>query len=169
MEKHGNPSRGLSCGDAAHRTSGFTLVELTMVVAITAVIASIAVPRFFNSATRYKLDAAARRLTGDIEYAQQEAIASSSSRTLTFNYLARTYTISRLDENGDNVVISTVSLNEGPYQTSALAASIAGNASNPIKFDGFGKPNGAGTIQLRNGTDRKVITLDGVTGRMSVK
>lgn len=169
MEKDWNPSRGLPCGGAARRVRGFTLVELTMVVAITAVIAAIAVPRFFNSTTRYKLEAATRRLIGDIEYAQQEAIASSSSRTLTFNFFTRSYTITSLDADGNKVVVSTVSLNEGPYQTSSLAASIAGNASNPIKFDGFGKPNGSGTIQLRNGTDRKIITMDGVTGRMTVK
>jgi len=152
-----------------HRSAGFSLVELTMVVAIVAIVSAIAVPRLSNATVRYQLDAAARRLTGDIEYAQQEAIASSSSRTLTFNFLGMSYTITKRDSSGNASVVSVISLNDGPYRASSLTASIAGNTSTPIIFDGFGKPNGAGTIQLKLGAETRIITMDGITGRLSVR
>lgn len=165
MEKESTPFFAIRLG-RGHR--GFSLIELTMVVAIVAVLSAIAVPKFSNATTRYKLDAAARRLAGDIVAAQSEAIATSSSRTLTFNFTQKNYTISSLAEDGSTVVHLTVELDQSPYDITSVAASIASSTTTPIKFDGFGKPNGSGTVQLKIRNDRKTLTIDAATGHVKV-
>lgn len=153
---------------ASRSARAFSLIELTMVVAIGAILSAIAVPKFSNATTRYKLDAASRRLASDIQAAQQEAIATSSSRTVTLGATAKNYTISGLAADGTKVIYSTIELDESPYEITGLASYIAGNASTPIKFDGFGKPNGSGTIQLKIRNDKKTLTLDAATGLVKV-
>jgi len=44
---------------------GFSMVELVLVVCIMAIVASMAVPRFANSLTRNRVEAAARRVAAD--------------------------------------------------------------------------------------------------------
>lgn len=162
MEKESSPLI------APRGARGFSLIELTMVVAIGAILSAIAVPKFSNATTRYKLDAASRRLAADIQGAQQEAIATSSSRTVTLGATSKNYTISGLAADGSKVIYSTVELDESPYDITGLASSIAGNASTPLKFDGFGKPNGSGTIQMKIRNDKKTLTLDATTGLVKV-
>ena len=151
------------------KASGFTFVELALVVAIFAIVGAIAVPRFSNAAVRYKLDVAAKRLISDVELAQQEAIATSSTCTLTFNYFASSYTITRLDDAGSTITVASVSLSSSPYDLTGIAASIAGNISTPIKFDGYGKPNGSGTIQLRVKSEKRILKLDGISGKVVIQ
>lgn len=151
---------------AARLRSAFTLVELLMVIAITIIVSSIAVPRFSNASNRYKLDAGARKLANDLELAQQEAMASSSSRTFTFATAG--YTVTRIDSAGKTVVVRTVQLDRDPYGITKLTPAITVANSKPLKFDGFGKPNGGGTIEVVSRNDKRVVTLSSITGKATV-
>ncbi len=87
------------------RKSGFTQIELIMVLAIIVVIAAISLPRFDRVIEDYKLKTDARQLAWVLRCARQEAIISGYNQTVLFKpnlncYLRiskkhTTYTLSR--------------------------------------------------------------------------
>ena len=60
---------------ASPRQHGLTLLELAVVVAITAIVAAAAAPSFATLIDARRLDSAATRLAADIQLARSEAIA----------------------------------------------------------------------------------------------
>jgi prepilin-type N-terminal cleavage/methylation domain-containing protein len=53
---------------------GFTLVEIVIVIVVAGLLMGIAAPRFTTMRNRYRLDAGARQLAGELRRAQTEAI-----------------------------------------------------------------------------------------------
>ncbi len=137
-----------------------------MVVAVTAIVATIAVPRFTNATVRYRLETAARRLIADLEAAQQEAIGSSSSRRVTI--ASQGYTISKLDTLGNRVTTGTVKLGLPPYSITSIVATVDGNAASDFDYDGYGKPSGVGVFVIKVGTDTRTVSTVAGTGKATV-
>lgn len=148
---------------------GFTFVELVLVTATVALVAAIAVPRMTSASQRYKAELAARRIAGDIELARQEAVATSSSRTVVFDGAALTYTIQ--GSSGLNGETSyTVALKQSPYEASAIRVKFAAvPPPTALTYDGFGKANAGASIVITAGGQTKTITVDPNTGRASIR
>ncbi|MGB0768765.1 MAG: prepilin-type N-terminal cleavage/methylation domain-containing protein, partial [Phycisphaeraceae bacterium] len=89
---------------------GFSLVELVMVVVIVGVVGAMALPRFAEATARQQLDAAAERVTDDLNKARHRARASSSTLTLTFDIDAERYVFN--NAGGSATIIE---LDEAPY------------------------------------------------------
>jgi type IV fimbrial biogenesis protein FimT len=66
-----------------HRQQGLTLLELAIVVAITAIVAATAAPSFTALIDARRLDSAATRLAADIQLARSEAIARNRALRLS--------------------------------------------------------------------------------------
>ncbi|MDD2372438.1 MAG: GspH/FimT family pseudopilin [Syntrophomonadaceae bacterium] len=66
------------------RNSGFTLIEIIMVLAIMAVIGTISLPRFDRVIEDYKLKIDARQLATVLRSARQEAIMTGNDQKVLF-------------------------------------------------------------------------------------
>jgi len=145
------------------RRIGFTLVEAVFVLAITAMLASIAVPRFSNSLAQHRVQSAARRLIVDLTKAQRQAKYNSTNQKVTFLVSTSEYTIDGLTNPDFPAQPYTVRLSTEPYLTKFASVDFGGATT--VKFDGFGVPDSGGVILLRSGSIQKVVTVDAVTGQ----
>lgn len=92
------------------KNSGFTLLELIVVIAIVGILTAIAVPGFFAYLPNYRLNSAARDLYSNLHLAKMAAIKANGTCTVTYNAGQNTYTITGamnktidLDEYGSGV------------------------------------------------------------------
>ena len=91
------------------RNSGFTLIEVIIVIAIMAVISAIAVPNFLSWIPQKRLVSASDELFSNLLYTKMQAIKNNVDWAVTFNYSAQSYTISS-DYGGSNTPVKIVNL-----------------------------------------------------------
>src|SRR5438105_3411892 len=63
----------------------FSLVELTVVLALVVIVSAIALPRYWSSAGYYRVDLAARRLAADLALAQTHARTTAQFQNVRFS------------------------------------------------------------------------------------
>src|SRR5438067_10270016 len=94
---------------------GYSLVELSVVVAIIAVVSAIAAPRFAGSFQRYRASAAASRIVADLALAQAKAYSTSSTMTFAFSTSGNSYQILGMSDPDRPGSTYTVKLSSEPY------------------------------------------------------
>ena len=151
---------------ASRGRRGFTLVELVAVLAIIAVAAAIAAPRYIRSIIRYRVDAAARRVAGDLTYARSRARSLSASRTVTFNNASDSYALSGETDPIAGTGAYSVGLRDEPYRAFIHSMDLGGD--NQVVFDGFGMPDADGAIVIRAGDVSRAVEIDAATGEITV-
>ncbi|MFH1581820.1 MAG: GspH/FimT family pseudopilin [Pseudomonadota bacterium] len=65
-----------------NKQSGFTLIELIVIIAIVAVFAGIAVPNFLSYMPKHRLNGAARQVMGDLMAARMKAVKENLTVTV---------------------------------------------------------------------------------------
>lgn len=154
--QHPGPRRG-----GRRRSSGFSLLELALVVLMIAVLGALAAPRFANASARQRLEAAQRRVVADLHYAQ--TLAKSKSDTYTARFAADN-TLTLVDPAGVTVAVTDYSAM--PYEVEITAA--LGDAGTDMVFNGFGHPSTGGSVTLTGGDGSKIILdIDPVTGEVT--
>lgn len=146
------------------RRPAFTLIELLIVVVVTAVLAAIAVPRFGNSLAIHRVDTAAQRIAADLTLAQRRARMTSASQRVVFNPADDTYEligVNHMDHVGQAYVVS---LAEAPYEAEIESVDFDGDLE--IVFDGYGTPRSGGRVIVRVGDHIRQIDLDADTGKV---
>jgi len=144
-----------------NKQSGFTLIELIVIIAIVAVLAGIAVPNFLSYMPKYRLNGAARQIMGDLMAARMKAVKENT--TVTVEWVSNGYKISTASEektidirtNYRDVTIGSVS-----------SDSFSSNSFNSISFLSRGTSN-TGSIGLTNSTDSKKVTVS-IAGRVKI-
>lgn len=148
-------------------STGYTLVELVLVIAILAILAAFAAPRFFDQRT-FDERGYADALAGALRATQKAAIASGCSARVEID--ANGFR-ARLQAGSGNACDPTdttwtvpVRLPDGDTVEGAARATVS-PASTTITFDAAGAPFG-GAATLAIGTWR--VTTDAATGHVTV-
>lgn len=145
---------------------GFTLVEMVMCMVIMVIFTAIAAPRYARSIAHYRVDMAARRLSGDLNWARTLARTQSQSQSVVFNSSASSYTLSNVPNPDNASQTYSVSLSSDPYDSTLTSVSFTNGT---LTFTGFGAPSSAGTVVLTCGTFTKTITVSADDGAVSVQ
>jgi type IV fimbrial biogenesis protein FimT len=96
--------------------SGFTIIELMVVIAIVAILAAVAGPSWTESMARRSLEGVANELSADLQYAKSQAASINSNVSLTTSLHG--YTVSSATTTFKTIVLdSTVSLTDAVTAT----------------------------------------------------
>jgi prepilin-type N-terminal cleavage/methylation domain-containing protein len=146
---------------------GFSLVEMVTVLALIAVLAAVAIPKWAASLRNYRLNQAANRVVADLLRAQRAAYASSSAKTVNFTVASSQYAMAGITDLKHPTSTYTVTLAEEPYQCTLV--SVWGRTTTAsLVYDGYGAPSCGGNIVIASGSQQKVIVVDAVSGAASV-
>jgi prepilin-type N-terminal cleavage/methylation domain-containing protein len=154
---------------ALARASAFTLIEMTVVIAMIAILFAVAIPRYADSVNRYRVDMAAKRVAADIGLARTSARSTSLGQTVNFGTPANGYTMPGLaaaeGRSGDYIA----KLTDEPFKVKLGAVAFGSPPTTTVQFDRFGYPNTGGTVVVTSGGYSKTIYVDGTTGRTEVR
>ncbi|XHC25877.1 MAG: prepilin-type N-terminal cleavage/methylation domain-containing protein [Phycisphaerales bacterium] len=149
-----------SCPQHSTRSTGFSLVELVVVMLILGVIAAIAAPRFGHASTTFRLEAAINKIEADLKYAAQMARAQSRTVKVTFDPDTDSYTITGVDGPLDGVANYTVNLAEPPYEVQIADVRFTLGTSSTFRIDGHGAPINTGVIRIELGPNARLIGVE---------
>jgi len=164
--------------------SGFTLIEMMIVIVILGIAAAVAVP-MMSSAASMQIRSAANMIAADLEYAKSMAISRGQVYWVVFDTANESYTIQDVNDTtiahpikkGTNYSVDFA--NDGRLDRVDISSVTLSPAGHRIGFDYLGSPYSrasgttvnnlnAGTITLQAGSMTKTITVEPVTGFISV-
>jgi len=147
---------------------GFSLTEVLIMVLVIVIAATVVIPLLSSSDYSVTV-AAARRVSSDLQYAQDMAIATQKDITVTFDINRESYWLS----NESGVLIHPITSNA--YTTDFTVdkelsqmdiVTVSGGGS--VTFDPTGAPNVLCVMVLRAGRSTFNVTVSAVTGTVSV-
>ena len=152
---------------------GFTLVEVLIVVVIIGIVGAIVVPQILTAGT-LGVQAAARMVIADLQFAQNDAIARQAPRRVVFesgNNLYRVtdatnITINAAWKSGSNYVVD---LDEDDRFQGVTLENINFGGNSLVEFDALGTPSAGGTLELVTDQFRFRITVAPFTGRITAE
>lgn len=139
-----------------HEQKGFTLIELMVVVSISAILLMLAVPSFNDSLARRRLEGVATELITDLQYARTQAIGNNADISLVTS--ATGYTISGTS-GGVNVTYKTIALNTGLSMTQPVTVTFSA-------FRGFS--SAVATITVSSTSTPAQLRVVADTGRTQI-
>ena len=158
------------------RTSGFTLVELVVVVAILVALMAVSIPAITRWMPNYKLKGAAMDLYSRMQFAKSEAIRANSQYAVIFDPVNEEYKLVSdpgadlvFGSGGDDTEVEVIKVSHyGPgiaYGNGSATKNMddgggtfPGDAvsfnNNMVIFDGRGLCDNSGSVYLQNDGNR---------------
>jgi type II secretion system protein H len=149
---------------------GFSLLEIVVVMLILAILAAVAGPRYAAAMQRYQLEAAAKRLSGDLEHARRYAKMQGKPQLVVFTPANHQYTFPGLQDIHRAAADYLVQLQHTEYPAEIVSVTFgsANNKSTQVTFDMYGRPDAGGSVVIAVGGDQRTIQVDAATGMISV-
>lgn len=153
-------------GRSSPHESGFTLVEMLVVLMVVAIAAAIVLPNAVGSRDMDAI-AAARTLSVDLQYAQNHAITYQKPVTVTFTPASETYTLTNQSGALNHPITkSAYTVNLAGQEVDLVGANF--NNKTVVVFDELGAPDNAGTVTLQAGSYVYRVDVAVATGKISV-
>ncbi len=145
--------------------AGFSLIMLLITITVLTILAAIAMPRGDEMA-RIKVNAAGRRVGGDLRYVQDLAMRTGESHIVSF-----TRDGYRVRKTGGGMV-EDPSLRGSPFAVDIgdefpgvrIINSFPGSS---VSFDRKGKPGSSGSVTLSLGRTSATLRVEAGTGRVT--
>jgi len=131
------------------------------------ILAAVAAPRYVQTLSQHRADAAARRIVLDLELARRQAEMTSTDRTVTFDTVVEEYQLVGLDRLDRRAGDYTVRLGDETYGSDLVSADLGGDAQ--IVFSGYGLPDSGGTVVVQSGGVQRTVLVDAQTGKAQVQ
>lgn len=151
---------------AAARQDGFTLLELSVAMAVFGVLAAIAVPSWRSYQSAQDLVSGTRDVISLLRHAQASAVAGSSTAKVEFAPASRTATESVLVGTAYRTV-RRLTLPPSVTITSWSFTARTGGVSDAAYFYSRGTATAGSVVLSRSGGSQRRITVEGVTGRVA--
>jgi hypothetical protein len=135
------------------------------VLTIMGTVAGMGLLKYSGSLSRYRADAACRRIIADLKRAQVAARTTSTERAVRFDTVAGSYTLLTRAERLAASAGAAVALGGEPYHASFTVSGLTGNT---VIFDAYGAASVGGTVVVTTGTASITVTIDAETGRAYV-
>ena len=153
-------------------SSGFTIIEIIIVVVILAIAALAAVP-MMSSAASLQIRSAVNMIAADLEYAKSMAISRGQNFSVVFDENTDSYRI----EDQDGVISHPVKKgfnyeidfrNDGRLSKVDITNATFDTAQT-VTFNCLGSPIDGGTVTLQADGNTKTITVEPITGFISIQ
>ncbi len=149
-----------------NKQSGFTLIELIVIIAIVAIFAAIAVPNFLSYMPKHRLNGAARQIMGDLMAARMKAVSQNCDVAVTFasgNPEYEIWTDSDNDDIEDSGEVITKNIQSNYHDVTI-------DTDRNIKFSPRGTASSYGIIALSllNSAGSKNVKVH-ITGRVKIE
>jgi Tfp pilus assembly protein FimT len=154
-------------------SSGFTMVEIVIMIVIITIAALAAVP-MMSSAASMQLRSAANMITADLEYAKSMAISRGQNFYVVFDENTDSYRIEDQDNNviphpvkkgfdyivdfGNDTRLNRVDITNADFNTTTR-----------VRFDCLGSPDNGGTVSLQARGATMTVAVEPVTGFISIE
>jgi type II secretory pathway pseudopilin PulG len=182
-----------ACSLSCPFSAGFTLIETMIVFLLLSIVTMLGWPSLSASLEHHRLSGAASEIVTALEFAQLNTASSGRQIRVTINAGADTILMEQFtcsadfsqsilnqeDVESGSFSIMQHPLNRGPvgynislpdesrFQGVDITA-VAFGANNWVVFDALGAPSSGGTVTLACGSRQMVVTLDALTGKVTV-
>jgi prepilin-type N-terminal cleavage/methylation domain-containing protein len=173
--------------------AGFTLLELVLVLLLLSIFAMLGVPALNSAMGDSRLAGAAQEVVNAFEFAQLRATTGAQTRVVIGDSTDR-IAVRQYQPSGDIIsggtTLAAADVETGTYQLVEYPASkgvdyeilfasdrrFKGvditasdfNVADPVQFDTLGTPTKGGTVTLVLGNRQTVVTLDALSGKVTV-
>jgi len=149
-----------------NKQSGFTLIEMMIVIAIMGIFAGIAIPNFLSYMPKHRLNGAARQVMGDLMAARMQAVSQNNDFKVLFDISINNheYTILDDDNNDGNIDVGEWT------QTKDIQSEYSDVTFSNVTADPIFRPRGTAygtTITLTNSAGSKYVKV-AITGRVKI-
>jgi general secretion pathway protein H len=142
------------------RASGFSLLELLIVLSIMAVVTAIVIPVFGNGVSTTQLKTAARQLASGLRLARSEAVSQRRQTFLVLDVAGRRFKVG--SDTKEYPLPHDVELKLFTAQNDLVDDKVGS-----IRFFPDGGSNG-GRITVASGTRKYEVDVDWLTGRVAI-